>query len=31
MTGKDRPEMLGSNEAQKVIEGLKAIMARADD
>jgi phage gp16-like protein len=29
MTGKDRPEMLGSNEAQKVIEGLKAIKQRS--
>jgi len=28
MTGKDRLELLGSDQAQKVIEGLKAIKAR---
>jgi len=28
MTGKARPEMLGSDEAQKVIEGLKALKQR---
>jgi len=28
MTGKQRPELLGSGDAQKVIEGLKALKTR---